>query len=276
MTSNLERDQALWLQGLEYQCKINTLNYWGIRDLIRYRRIEGLAAKFLAFMHVKGWTDIGVFSQTASKRRIVHFQSFSDWLSSDYSDGGLAIAPLPLILLLSNSVEYERSLDVCLEVVRNFSREILVSTRDSLIDISVGMSCLHGDQWSSLEQLLSQLISAPDLMLETTIVGENVVTPRYGSTQKVLDRIQRVLSDPEQIKRRELSAAALREAYTLLVQGMATPNQALRIAGLVQSSHRPSRSVYLVKDSSETASRIVNSLGRDKAIEVAKQILDAS
>lgn len=273
MHSNIAREQADWLLTLDNQCKINTLNYWGIRDLIRYRKIEGLAAKFLAFIRIRGWTDLGVFSQSSSKRRVVHFESFTDWISSEYSEGGLSIAPTELIVLLANAYEYEKSLDACIEVVTLLPTETLTAARAQIDDLCTGLACIHGDHWSKLEQVIDETINKPNLTLTTTIVGPNVIRPKAGSTQKVLERIQRTLADKNQMKDRGLSEAALQEAYGLLVRGMATPTQALRVAGLVSISKKASKSVYFVKDSAESAKRVVETIGREEAAEMAKIIL---
>jgi len=276
MNQNLVREQSDWLQSLEHSTRINTLNYWAVRDLIRYRKIEGLASKFNAFMGARGWNDLGVFSQSIKNRKVVHFQSFEDWISADYSDGGLAIAPLQLLRLLSNSVEFDASIDACISVVNSLDIEIVKSVKESLSDISTGLACMHGDHWAKLDAAVVERIKNPDLELSTTIVGSNVVRPRSGSIQRVLDRIQRVMVDAEQVARRGLSVPALQEAYTLLVQGMATPTQALRVAGLIPSSALRSRSVYLVKDADESARRIVESIGVERAQQLAELILKQS
>jgi len=276
MNFEIAKEQAEWLQTLDYTCKVNTLNYWGLRDLVRYKRIEGLPIKMLAFIRASGWTDLGVFSVSISKRRVVHFQSFQDWLSADYSEGGLSIAPMQLIELITNAVQYDHALESAIAVVTSLEDQVLKASQERITDISAGLSCLYGDTWVKLEHALSERLENPVLSLETTIVGENVFKSRSGSTQRVLDRIQRVLNDDEQIVARGLSRAALTEAYTLLIQGMATPTQALRIAGLITSSSRPSRSVYLVKDIDESAKRIVQSVGSDRAHKIAELILKYS
>jgi hypothetical protein len=75
------------------------------------------------------------------------------------------------------------------------------------------------------------------------------------------------------LESRGLSETALQEAYTLLIRGMATPTQALRIAGLVSQSKRTSKSVYFVKDSNESAKRVIETIGKEKAAEMARIIL---
>jgi len=273
MNSSIAREQADWMQTLESQCKINTLNYLGIRDLIRYKRTEGLAAKFLAFIKIQGWTDLGVFSPSVSKRRIVHFESFTDWINSEYSEGGLAIAPTQLIILLANAYEYEKSVDACVEVIRLLPSSTLHAAKEQIDDLSTGYACIHGDHWSRLEQAVEETINHPTLSLETKIIGSNVIKPKSGSTQKVLERIQRILVDKSQLESRGLSVTALQEAYTLLIRGMATPTQALRIAGLVSRSKKTSKSVYFVKDSIESAKRVIETIGKEKAAEMARIIL---
>ena len=46
----LSAAKAEWLQTLDYDCRVNTINYWALRDQLRFGRLEGLAAKLYGFI----------------------------------------------------------------------------------------------------------------------------------------------------------------------------------------------------------------------------------
>ena len=85
----LSAAKAEWLQTLDYDCRVNTINYWALRDQLRFGRLEGLAAKLYGFIKVRGWQKLGVFSSDGLKRTVASFSSFVDWCGADFSDGGL-------------------------------------------------------------------------------------------------------------------------------------------------------------------------------------------
>ena len=88
----LSAAKAEWLQTLDYDCRVNTINYWALRDQLRFGRLEGLAAKLYGFIKVRGWQKLGVFSSDGHKRTVASFSSFVDWCGADFSDGGLKLA----------------------------------------------------------------------------------------------------------------------------------------------------------------------------------------
>ena len=70
----LSAAKAEWLQTLDYDCRVNTINYWALRDQLRFGRLEGLAAKLYGFIKVRGWQKLGVFiGWPEAHRRIVFF-----------------------------------------------------------------------------------------------------------------------------------------------------------------------------------------------------------
>ena len=68
----LSAAKAEWLQTLDYDCRVNTINYWALRDQLRFGRLAGLAAKLYGFIKVRGWQKLGVFFRwPQTNRRVV-------------------------------------------------------------------------------------------------------------------------------------------------------------------------------------------------------------
>ena len=82
----LSAAKAEWLQTLDYDCRVNTINYWALRDQLRFGRLEGLAAKLYGFIKVRGWQKLGVFSSDGLKRTVASFPSFVDWCGGGGTD----------------------------------------------------------------------------------------------------------------------------------------------------------------------------------------------
>ena len=62
----LSAAKAEWLQTLDYDCRVNTINYWALRDQLRFGRLEGLAAKLYGFIKCGAGKSLGFSLPMAS------------------------------------------------------------------------------------------------------------------------------------------------------------------------------------------------------------------
>ena len=268
----LSAAKAEWLQTLDYDCRVNTINYWALRDQLRFGRLEGLAAKLYGFIKVRGWQKLGVFSADGLKRTVASFSSFVDWCGADFSDGGLKLAPGELFRILTNSIEFEQSADAAKALVQILDPVTLEACSDSFSKITAGHACTYGEHWEEVEQVIEQSIHNPPLQLNQEVVGPEPTKPRANSIPAVLDRLHRYSLSPKLCKQRGTTQAAVKDAYQQLLDGLVRPTTALRIAGLLPPSKTATKSIYMVNDPKEAAKRILKVVGQNNAAEIADQL----
>lgn len=264
-----------WVQELPDEVKQNTMSTRILQDVCRSSDAT-LAEQVVNAIKAKRW-EKGIALMVHGVPKVVKFKSWADWCGAYLSEGGLKQHPSWFFRKVTTELIGDESIEAAKLLAKNMTRdELLAYCRDTprqrgFISIARGNVISHGPDWAGVVNLLEDLSKkGKGAQLGNTNATGNEGDDTSHSSSKVSS------TSKEALRRRLLTMANDEDKSeaerTDASSGLAvldrngTYRAACDAAGI--ECKRTSSIVYVRKDLTLTADRLVDLLGKDHVAEL--------
>ena len=264
-----------WVKELPEEVRLNTMSTRILQDVCRNSDAT-LAEQVVNAIKAKRW-EKGVALMVHGVPKIVRFKSWADWCGAYLSEGGLKQHPSWFFRKVTTELIGEESIEAAKLLAQNMTRdELLAYCRDTprqrgFISIARGNVISHGPDWAGVVNLLEDLSKR-----KAGGTGANQHTDSKSDGTSPLQSSKPSSTSKEALRRRLLTMANDEDKSeaerTDASSGLAvldrngTYRAACDAAGI--ECKRTSSIVYVRKDLTLTADRLVDLLGKDHVAEL--------
>lgn len=260
-----------WVQSLPEEVVTNTFNIRLLQDQCRHAE-SNLADLVVSALKNKVWEN-GVAVVCNGVPQIKTFDSWVEMCRAYPDQGGLNKDPSWFFRKVTTELIGEQSIEAARLLAQSMTRgELLAYCRDTpthkgFISIAKGNVLSHGPDWAGVVNLLEELSKkspSPGTNQHSEVSDDTSPTSKVSSTSKeaLRRRLVAVVNDdsqPPEVRNRHMDGIAVLDRN-------GTYRAACDAAGI--EAKNSSRVVYVRKDLTLTADRLVELLGKDHVAEL--------
>ena len=276
-----------WLKAQGFEINVATRTNETLRDALRLNS-DDISDTLLTAVQGRIWeTGIGQFSDNPDRCKINHAGSMQEWVEADW---GLNMTMSQLFRSVANKRMNSSAAEAATLLIEATPKDVLETVADKSMtgdlfstpvpgwrDIIRANEDAYGPEWrkasAALDDLLHRKHGGDRKSAEIKTIGSGLDSVPSSNSREGRRRTLKRYADSEMLcEMKGIKQDDVIQSLRGFEEGTLSATAAMRNCGLLAQSDAATNRVFLVRDTKESARRILNAAGRDRAAHIVAEL----